>query len=253
MAHRPLILATASLTTYLGETAFRLCENYADAIVRAGGLPVVLPLTERIDVYDEYLDRADGLMLTGGADIEPARYRSALERCGVEALSGERLVGETTPLRDAAELHLLFGAEQRGLPILGICRGAQIMNIAHGGTLYHDLDAQHAPASGALAIVHNEYMDGRISHTVEIKGGSVLGGILGESELAVNSLHHQAIRDLGAGYTASAIAPDGVIEAIEHLDAPFMLGVQWHPEYHASKEPMARLFNRFVEACAQAS
>lgn len=253
MAHRPLILATASLTTYLGETAFRLCENYADAIVRAGGLPVVLPLTERSDVYDEYLDRADGLMLTGGADIEPARYRSALERCRVEALSGERLVGETTPLRDAAELHLLSGAEQRGLPILGICRGAQIMNIAHGGTLYHDLDAQHAPASGALAIVHNEYMDGRISHTVEIKGGSVLGGILGEGELAVNSLHHQAIRDLGAGYTASAIAPDGVIEAIERPDAPFMLGVQWHPEYYASKEPMARLFNRFVEACAQAS
>lgn len=156
MAQSPLILVTASLTTYLGETAFRLCENYADAIVRAGGLPVVLPLTERIDVYDEYLDRADGLMLTGGADIEPARYRSALERCGVEALSGERLVGETTPLRDAAELHLLFGAERRGLPILGICRGAQIMNIAHGGTLYHDLDAQHAPSSGALAIVHNE-------------------------------------------------------------------------------------------------
>lgn len=96
-------------------------------------------------------------------------------------------------------------------------------------------------------------MDGRISHTVEIKGGSVLGGILGEGELAVNSLHHQAIRDLGAGYTASAIAPDDVIEAIERPDAPFMLGVQWHPEYHASKEPMARLFNRFVEACAQAS
>lgn len=159
MAHRPLILATASLTTYLGETAFRLCENYADAIVRAGGLPVVLPLTERSDIYDEYLDRADGLMLTGGADIEPVRYRSALERCGVEALSGERLVGETTPLRDAAELHLLFGAEQRGLPILGICRGAQIMNIAHGArSTMTSMRSTHRPLAPSLSSITNIWM-----------------------------------------------------------------------------------------------
>lgn len=248
---RPLILITGSQTEYLGETAFRLSENYADAVVAAGGLPVVLPLTARLDVYDELLGRADGLLLSGGADLDPALYRGALHLPADEADRGEALVAETTPLRDDAELHLLAEAERRGIPVLGICRGAQLMNVAHGGTLYHDLAAQHAPAPGTLALVHNEYMDGRPSHTVEVRAETLLAKLTGPGPLAVNSLHHQAIRDVGEGLVVSATASDGVVEAVERPGARFMLGVQWHPEYHADRAPMARIFRAFVEACSE--
>lgn len=250
MSHRPLILITSSQTEYLGEPAFRLSENYADAIVSAGGLPVAAPLTAQLDIYDELLARADGLLLSGGADLDPACYRSALNLSADELKRGEALVAETTPLRDAAEFHLLAEAERRDMPVLGICRGAQVMNVAHGGTLYHDLAAQHAPTPGTLALTHNEYMDGRPSHTVTVAAKSKLAALVGPGELAVNSLHHQAIRDVGDGLAISAVASDGVVEAIEQPKARFMLGVQWHPEYHAERPPMANIFRALVEACS---
>ena len=271
--HRPLILIAPSQTEYLGEMALRLSENYADAIVLAGGLPVVVPLTEDRGIYDELLDAADGLMLTGGADVNPALYRDALSLSPATLAEGEALVKDPTPERDAADLYLLAGAEARGLPILGICHGLQIMNIAHGGTLYHDIPAQAAVASGAETIVHNEHMDGRLAHEVDIIPGTRLSAILsggagssladGSSShavadveqpassvlrLTINSLHHQAIRDVAPCYVCSATAPDGIIEAIEQPGEPFAVGVQWHPEYHADKEPMSLIFQAFVQA-----
>lgn len=250
MSHRPLILITSSQTEYLGEVAFRLSENYADAVVAAGGLPFAAPLTAHLDVYDELLARADGLLLSGGADLDPACYRDALHLPADELRRDEKLVAGTTPLRDAAELHLLAEAERRDIPVLGICRGAQIMNVAHGGTLYHDLAAQHAPTQGTLALTHNEYMDGRYSHAVTVVAESRLAALVGPGELTVNSLHHQAIRDVGDDLAVSAVASDGVVEAVEQPGARFMLGVQWHPEYHADCKPMANIFHAFVEACA---
>ncbi|MCI7730868.1 gamma-glutamyl-gamma-aminobutyrate hydrolase family protein [Enorma burkinafasonensis] len=248
---RPLILVTSSATEYLGEPALRLSENYADAVVMAGGLPVVTPLSDDLSIYDDLLDRADGLMLTGGSDIDPARYRDALSLDADELHAGERTVHEVTPGRDAIELYLLEGAERRGMPVLGICRGLQIMNIAHGGSLYHDLPAQHPADHGTLAITHDAYMDGRISHRISLEEGSLIARTVGTAELEVNSLHHQAIRDLAPGFACTARATDGVIEAIEDPSRPYMLGVQWHPEYFAATEPMALIFRSFVGACRE--
>lgn len=274
--HRPLILIAPSQTEYLGEMALRLSENYADAIVLAGGLPIVAPLTEDHGIYDELLDTVDGLMLTGGADVDPTLYRDALSLSPAALAEGEALVKDPTPKRDAADLYLLAGAEARGLPILGICHGLQIMNIAHGGTLYHDIPAQATAASGAEAIVHNEHMDGRLAHEVDIIPGTRLAKILdggaGDSlaggsspreaadttqpmadplHLTVNSMHHQAIRDVAPCYVCSATAPDGLIEAIERPGEPFAVGVQWHPEYHAEHAPMQLIFRAFVSAAAK--
>lgn len=247
---RPLILITSSHTTYLGEDAFRLSENYADAVIRAGGLPVAMPLTTQLDTYDELLDRADGLLLSGGAGLDPACYRAALGWDAPRADAAERLVGETTPVREAAELRLLARAEERRMPVLGICRGVQLMNVAHGGTLYHDLATQHAPDAGHLGLVHNEHMDGCISHAVEVEPASLLAQVCGGTRLEVNSLHHQAVRDVAPGFAVNAVATDGVVEGLELPDYPFMVGVQWHPEYLVVEEPMARLFAAFVDACA---
>ncbi len=166
MAHRPLILATASLTTYLGETAFRLCENYADAIVRAGGLPVVLPLTERIDVYDEYLDRADGLMLTGGADIEPAAIEARSSDVGRSVIRGTAGRRNDSPTRRRGTPPLIRRRAARAADSRHMSRRADYEHRSRGAhSTMTSMRSTHLPL--ALAIVHNEYMDGRISHTVE--------------------------------------------------------------------------------------
>ena len=248
---RPLILVSSSATEYLGEPALRLSENYADALVMAGGLPVVAPLCGDLSIYDDLLDRVSGLMLTGGADIDPVCYRAALALDEQAIEQGERAVHETTPARDDIELHLLAEAERRNMPILGICRGLQIINVAHGGTLYHDLPAQHAPEPGTLAITHDAYMDGRISHGITIEEDSLLARTVQATELMVNSLHHQAVRDVARGFVCTACASDGVIEAIENPSYPYMLAVQWHPEYHASTEPMSLIFRSFVSAARE--
>ena len=245
---RPVIAVTCTQFEYAGEPACRLARNYPDSVIEAGGLPAIVPLTREADVLDDAIERADGLLLTGGNDLELALYRDALDRMGEADEADERLVVDPTPLRDEVELRLLAQAEGRRMPVLGICRGMQIMNAAHGGTLLCDIPAQRAADPGTLAITHNEYMDGRVSHEVDVAPGTALERALGPGRVGVNSLHHQAVRTLASRFACSARATDGVIEAMEDPSYPFMLGVQWHPEYFCGKPPMRSIFDAFVDA-----
>lgn len=189
-----------------------LPSTYVRAVVAAGGVPVLLPPVP--EVVETVLSRLDGLVLSGGPDIQPGRY-------GAAPLAS---TAEPRVDRDAAELALAEAARAAGLPVLGICRGLQLLNVARGGTLHQHLpdvvgtDA-HAPAPGVY---------GR--HPVTIGAGSRLAEIVGRSSTDVPSYHHQAVDALGSGLTVTAVAPDGTVEAVEDPSLPFCVAVQWHPE-----------------------
>jgi gamma-glutamyl-gamma-aminobutyrate hydrolase PuuD len=186
-------------------------QRYLDKVLAAGGIPVVLPAVAGIS---DVLPRLDGLLLVGGGDVDPVRY-GALPHAKT---------GRVFPARDVAELALLRGALQLGLPILGICRGLQLLNVALGGTLH-----QHVPD----VVGHGGHSGGEgtfARHDVHLRAGSGLARTLNRTTLHVPSLHHQAIDRLGAGLTASAWSDDGLIEAAELDGRPFTVGVQWHPE-----------------------
>jgi putative glutamine amidotransferase len=206
--------------------AVLLPANYADQVAAAGGIPVLLPPVPGIAAA---VDRLDGVLLTGGGDIDPGRY-------GAQPHPATSRVSES---RDAAELELLGAAVAAGKPVLGVCRGMQLVNVARGGTLCQHLhnDAGHTPAPGTFG-----------SHPVRVAAGSRLAGILGANGTAVDvpTAHHQAIDRLGDGLVATAWAADGVIEAVERTAArgPFFVAVQWHPE--AGTDP--RLIKALVAA-----
>jgi putative glutamine amidotransferase len=185
----------------------------ADQVRAAGGLPFPLPFAA--DDPGALVERLDGLLLSGGEDVDPAR-------------SGAPGARVTSPARDAAELALLDAARARSLPVLGVCRGLQLLNVALGGTLADGLDEhdrRHAPFEEP-------------GHAIECVAGSAAAALYGQRTL-VNSVHRQGIDTLGAGLRAVGHAPDGLVEAVEHADEP-LLGVQWHPEYHPAPDPAFR-------------
>jgi putative glutamine amidotransferase len=199
---------------------YALRENYCDVIWDAGGLP--LPLPHFADGADAYLDQIQGLVITGGAfDVDPALYGEGETRHATVTLKEKRT---------AFEFAITRGAVARQMPILGICGGEQLLNVVLGGPLI-----QHIPDSIPTALAHEQPNPRHEpGHTISITPGSLLHRITGATELAVNSAHHQAVRAPAPGLVTSAVAPDGVIEAIEHTRHPFCLGVQWHPEYLVS-------------------
>ncbi len=192
-----------------------LPRRYAEAVAQAGGLPVLLP---PVPGTGDVLDRLDGLILSGGGDVDPARYGAVRDPATDPANAA----------RDEAEFALCDGALARGLPLLAICRGLQVLNVALGGTLH-----QHLP-DVVSSDAHSPVVSGHGSHEVSVAPGSRLARVLGRTELAVPTHHHQAADKLGTGLIATAWTDDGVIEAAEpeagNEGSPFLLAVQWHPE-----------------------
>jgi putative glutamine amidotransferase len=207
----------------------RLGTPYLRAVEAAGGLAVVLAPDRPAHAAD-LLDRLDGLVLAGGPDIDPVAY-GALDR--------DARVGRTDPAVDAVEQALARAADACGLPLLGICRGAQAVNVARGGTLHQHLDGhrQTAPANAPV-------------HDVAVVPGSRLATLSGAGALAVNSFHHQAADRLGAGLRAVAHTADGTVEAIEDPGRRFLLGVQWHAEGMVERPEQLALFDALVTAAA---
>jgi putative glutamine amidotransferase len=208
---------------------------YAAAVQRAGGIPVVLPPIPPADV-PALLNRLQGICLSGGPDLDPASYDA---RADAE-------LGPVEPELDAFELKLARAADAAGLPVLGICRGCQVLNVARGGTLH-----QHLPAVTDGLMHHRQTEPGRVTtHTVDVERGSRLAEIVGAGELEVNSFHHQATDRLGERLRAVAWSPDGVVEGIEDPDAPFYLGVQWHAEGLVERPEHEALFAALVDAAS---
>jgi putative glutamine amidotransferase len=208
--------------------------SYVRAIDAAGGLPIVLPPVHHAGA-DELLDDLDGLCLPGGPDIHPTLY-------GAEP---HPRLGPTWPQLDSFELALARRADRSGLPILAVCRGAQILNVARGGTLH-----QHLPDITDGSIEHRQRDSGsHPTHAARIEHGSRIGEILGVNDTRVNSFHHQGMDELGEGLHAVAWSPDGVVEAIEAQTGRYVVGVQWHAEGLADAGGAhARLFPSFVAA-----
>lgn len=213
-----------------------LRENYAHAVVAAGGLPVMLP--HEPSAVEAYLNLIDGLVISGGAfDVDPALFGVAVRHPSVT----------TKDARTRFELAITRGALARDLPILGICGGQQLLHVVLGGSLI-----QHIPDDVADALAHEQPNPrDEPGHTVAIVAGTRLHAIVGVGELAVNSAHHQAAKDVPEGVRVNAIAPDGVIEGIEVPDRRFCLGVQWHPEFAITEGDKA-IFAAFVDAARQA-
>jgi putative glutamine amidotransferase len=215
---------------------YALRENYATSIARAGGLPFALPL--EIDLVPEILSRIDGLVLTGGAfDVDPALF-------------GEAARHETVtvkPERTGFEMAITKAALDADLPVLGICGGEQLLNVALGGTLI-----QHIPDSIENALAHEQPNPrDEPGHEIAIVPGTKLHGIVGVDTMAVNSAHHQAVREAGPGLTVNATAPDGVIEGIEDRSRRFCIGVEWHPEFELS-EGDSRILRALIAAAGTA-
>lgn len=237
----PLIGVSGSIDAQ--ETRHFILRDYLRAVIAAGGAPVLLSPDMDGAMLESCLSRLDGLLLAGGNDVSPALFGQQ----PIEAL------GEVNPLRDAFETRLVRLAAQRGLPTLGICRGAQVMAAALGGSLWQDLPSQYRTAEGEPPIAHRQTAPGHYpGHTVRIETGTLLARLAACRELPVNSFHHQAVREPGGALRVSAEAPDGVIEAVEHASLPFFLGVQWHPERMCAADPAARALFEGLTLAARA-
>jgi putative glutamine amidotransferase len=239
MTRRPIIGIPCGIEPHEWYTpAHGTPVSYLRAIEKAGGIPLLIHLTEDEEVLDLHYGRCDALLLAGGDDVDPAAYGHPRHpRLGV-----------TTPLRDTVEARLARRAVEQQLPLLGICRGIQMLNVALGGTLYQDIAAELPDA-----LDHREGWDLKrtdvLAHPIRIEAGSWLAEQLGATELLVNSLHHQALRDVAPALRVVARAPDGVVEAVEGTGPGFVAAVQCHPEelVESADTRWAGVFAAFVQ------
>lgn len=208
--------------------------HYIESIEMAGGIPIVIPECRHLDTVHAYLERIDALIISGGVDVSPYLY-------------GENPIKEVTFFsveRDRFEIALVKGAIERNIPIFGICRGVQIINVALGGTLYQDISAQTGSVYGHMP----EGMPvNQLYHKVELQDNSLIRSLFKDKSFLINSFHHQAIKELGEGLKATAFSDDGIIEAIELEDNRSVYGVQWHPEDLTRSYPEFRaLFDHLI-------
>lgn len=219
-------------------TSYWMIPGYMKGILQAGGLPVILPFIQNPEDVSQLVSQLDGLLFTGGPDVNPLLY-------------GEEVIMESgilAPQRDILEVACLREAVERDLPCLGICRGLQLMNVVMGGSLYQDMETQHPTRTEH----DQDHPYDALTHDVEIVAGSPLaqwtGGAL---EMRVNTLHHQAVKELAPGLAVMARSKgEDIVEAIWAPDKKFFCAVQWHPEFAHSKHPEHQaIFDAFVEAC----
>lgn len=237
MRKRPVIGISASRSEE--QHRLSLSETYLNAVYRAGGMPMVFPssITDE-KAIDEMLDLVDGVLLSGGIDVHPRYF-------GEEILPGCGAIDET---RDAFELTLTRRAIDRGMPVLGICRGIQVLAIALGGTIFQDIESQ-------LGISNSEHRHEPIEdykHAVRFKEGGLFERITGTTLMLTNSMHHQSVKDAGDKLIIEGITMDGIIEAVSMKGNEAVLGVQFHPECLESfSDPAARIFSYFVGKAAE--
>ena len=215
-----------------------LHPDYAAALEAAGGLPVLLPLTDERGTLSELARRLDGLLLSGGHDVDPELYGEALLPC----------CGPLSPAKDRMERTVLEEFLALDKPVCGICRGLQVINVHFGGTLWQDLPTQHP-----TPILHNQQPPYDLPvHAVAVQPGTLLHTIVGRTKLAVNSYHHQAVRETAPGLAVQALSDDGLVEALSLPSARFLLATQWHPEnLFREDESAAAILRAFVHACAR--
>ncbi|KXB67859.1 peptidase C26 [Parvimonas sp. KA00067] len=209
-------------------------QDYVEAVLRAGAIPFIIPFNEDLEATREMVEKVDGIILSGGHDVNPYYY-------GEDPMLK---IGELFPERDVFDMELYKTAIELKKPIFGICRGYQIINVINGGTLYQDLSY-----ADFVKIKHDQVDNpAQATHFVELEEGTFLKNILGE-KYKVNSFHHQILKDVAPGFKVVAKSSDGVIESIEKItEDNFVIGVQWHPEMlSASNEKSQEIFNEFVK------
>lgn len=234
---------------FRGKTLQYLEQSIAHWVMSAGALIVMIPTLERgtamteLDLsVDDYVAALDGLILQGGADIDPQAYGE----------TPSELLGTTDAVRDRFELHLLRAFAAAGKPVLGICRGMQLINVAYGGSLHQDLIGGGATGNAHVAPTYDEH-----SHALHIEPGSWFARLYPDVEVAlVNSIHHQGLKTLGRGLQVEARSDDGVVECIRGSGEGFLLGVQWHPEFHDQRFPQllpgTPMLQAFLDAAKRA-
>ncbi len=219
------------------------CNNraYVHAIEHAGGVPVLIPMLHDLSLLESLLMRLDGIVFSGGVDIQPRYYHE----------EKQPWLGEVDERLDEMETHLMRRALQEDMPILGICRGMQLLNVALGGTLYQDITTEFP---GSVEHCRRELPRNALIHSVRIAEGSRMEQVLGTNEIWSNSLHHQAVKAPGKGVFISGRAEDGIAELLEVPGYRFVLGIQGHPEEMYTTEPVyASLFQALVEVCSNRS
>ena len=228
---RPII----GILAEVDNEATRVLHPYISAIEGSGGTPILLPYVKDGETIDRFVNICDGFFFTGGADIDPRHY-------GEEASSA---CGELQEHRDELEFKVFQRAIDTSKPILAICRGMQLINAALGGTLYQDLSSQH-PTEVTHRCVNAKY---DVEHAARLIEGTPLYDLIGKERITVNSYHHQAIKTLAVGLRASAVAEDGIIEAVYHTERR-LSGFQWHPERMLDKENRL-IFEDFIKECTR--